>query len=121
MVSSDRKYHLFKRRFERLSKKEKPHEKQVLQSWTLTYTRAVRQRILRQKTAMAKMGTLLHYLYTQDTNEVARNTVFCDNESDKRAANCKHLHDASICQNDEESNDDQCDLKETSQRRILDW
>ena len=62
---------------------------------------------------MAKMGTLLHYLYTQDTHEVARNTVPYDNESDKRAANCEHLNDASISQNDEESNDDQCNLKET--------
>ena len=66
---------------------------------------------------MAKMGTLLHYLYTQDTHEVARNTVPYDNESDKRAANYEHLNDASISQNDEESNDDQCNLKETDEFR----
>ena len=61
------------------------------------------------------MGTLPHSLYTQDTREVARNAVPDDNESDKRAANCEHLNDTSIIQNDEESNDDQCNLKETDE------
>ena len=62
---------------------------------------------------MAKMGTLPHYLYTQNTHEVARNTDPYNNESDKRAANYDHLNYASISQNDEESNVDQCKLKET--------
>ena len=66
---------------------------------------------------MAKMGTLLHYLYTQDTHEVARNTVPDDNESDKRAANCEFLNDTSISENDEESNDDHFNLKETDEFR----
>ena len=57
---------------------------------------------------MVKMDTLPHYLYTQDTHEVARNTVPYDNESDKRAANCEHLNDASISQYEEEPNDDHC-------------
>ena len=61
------------------------------------------------------MGTLPHSLYTKDTREVARNAVPDDNESDKRAANCEHLNDTSIIQNDEESNDDQCNLKETDE------
>ena len=55
---------------------------------------------------MAKMGTLSHYLYTQDTHKVARNTVPYYNKSNKRAANCEHLNNASNSQNDEESNDD---------------
>ena len=54
-------------------------------------------------------------LYTQGIYEVARNTVSYNNESDKRAANCDHLNDASNSQNDEESNDDQCKLKETDE------
>ena len=69
-----------------------------------------------QGTAVAKMDTLPHYLYTQDTHEVAKNTVPYDNESDKRAANCEHLNSQNrtlISQNDEESNDDHCNLKET--------
>ena len=98
-----------------LPKKKSPtkiiqNEQQALQSWALAYTRAVRQRNVRQETTMAKMGTLPHYLYTQDTHEVPYN-----NESDKRAANCEHLNDASISQNDEESNADQCSLKETDE------
>ena len=76
-------------------------------------TRAVNQRTARQETTMAKIGTLLHYLYTQYTHEVAGNTVPYDNKSNKRAANCEHLNDASNSQNDEESNDDQCNLKQT--------
>ena len=65
---------------------------------------------------MAEMGTLPHYSHTQDTqdtHENTRNTVPYDNESGKRVANCEHLNDASISQNDEESNNDQCNLKET--------
>ena len=92
------------------------NEKQELQSWALTCTRAVSQRTLRQETTMAEMGTLPHYSYTQDTqdtHENTRNTVPYDNESSKRVANCEHLNDASISQNDEESNNDQCNLKET--------
>ena len=59
------------------------------------------------------MGTLPHYLYTQGTHEIARNTVPYNNASDKRVANCDHLIGASISQNDEELNDNQCKLKET--------
>ena len=71
----------------------------------MTYTRAVHQSTVMQETAMAKRGTLPHYLYTEDTHEVATNTVPYNNESDKRAANCEHLTDASLSQNDEESSD----------------
>ena len=61
------------------------------------------------------MDTLPHYLHTQDTHEVARNTVPHNNQSDKRAANCDHLHDTSVSQNDKVSNNDQCKLKETDE------
>ena len=88
------------------------NKQQALQSWALTYTRAVRRRTVKQETTMAKMGTLPHYLYAQDTHEVARNTFNYNNEIDKRTANCEHLNDASISQNNEESNDDQCNLEE---------
>ena len=91
------------------------NEQQALQSWALTYTTTVRQGAVRQETTMAKMGTLPHYLYTKGTHEVARNTVSYNNESDKRVANCDHLNDASISQNDKESDVNQCKLKETDE------
>ena len=105
------------------STKINQNEQQALQNWDLTYNRDVCQRTVRQETTMAKMDTLQHYLYTQDTHKVARNTVPHNKESDKRAANCEHLNDVSINQNDEESNDDQCILKEkvTLIRKIVDW
>ena len=103
-----------------LLKKKSPtnitqNEQQVLKSWTLTYTRAVRQRTVRQETTVEKMGTLPHYLDTQDTHKVARNTVPYNNENDKRASTCDLLNDASNSQNDEESNVDQCKFKETDE------
>ena len=105
-----------------LPKKKSPtkitqNEQQALQGWALTYTRTVRLRTVRQETTMAKMGTLPHYFYAQDTHEVARNTVPYNNVSDKIAANFEPLNDASISPNDEESNDDQCNLKETDEFR----
>ena len=123
MVSTDSKYYLFKHVLKDLPKKQNltkitQNKQQASQSWALTYTRAVRQRTVMQGTAVAKMDTLPHYLYTQDTHEVAKNTVPYDNESDKRAANCEHLNSQNrtfISQNDEESNDDQCNLKETDE------
>ena len=73
---------------------------------------------------MAIMSTLPH-THIQDPHEVARNKVLYDNESGKIAANCEHL---TMRQNDEESNDDHCNLKEadefceeSSKRRILHW
>ena len=36
-------------------------------------------------------------------------------KSDKRAANCEYLNDASISQNDQKSNDDQWNLRETNE------
>ena len=103
------------------------NEQQPLQSWALTYTRAVLQRTVRQETTMAIISTLPH-THIQDTHEVARNKVLYDNERGKIAASCEHLNNASISQNDEESNDDHCNLKEadefceeSSKRRILHW
>ena len=103
-----------------LPKKKNPtkitqNEQQALHSWPVTYTRAVRQSTVKQETTMAKMGTLPHYLSTQNTHEVATNTVPYNNENDKRAANCEHLTDAYISQNDEESSDGRCNLKETDE------
>ena len=37
---------------------------EILQTWANSYTRAARQRTVRQETTMAMMGTLPHYLYT---------------------------------------------------------
>ena len=92
------------------------NEQQALQSWALTYTRAVLQRTVRQETTMAIISTLPHThiqdTHIQHTHEVARNKVLYDNESGKIAASCEHLNNASISQNDEESNDDHCNLKE---------
>ena len=83
-----------------LLKKKSPtniiqNEQQALKSWTLTYTRAVRQRTVRQETTVEKMGTLPNYLDTQDTHKVARNTVPYNNENDKRPSTCDLLNDAS--------------------------
>ena len=49
------------------------HE-ETLRTWANTYTRAVRQRTVRQETTIAKTGTLPHYLYTAKISEVAETT-----------------------------------------------
>eukprot|EP00111_Clytia_hemisphaerica_P017220 TCONS_00050955-protein len=43
----------------------------LLRDWAANYTRAVRQRTVRQETTMAKTGTLPHYCYTKSLIEVA--------------------------------------------------
>ena len=39
-------------------------DEETSRTWANTYTRAVRQRTVRQETIMANTGTLLHFLYT---------------------------------------------------------
>ena len=52
-------------------------DEDTLRTWANTYTRAVRQRTVRQETTMAKTGTLPHYLYTGKISEVAETTEDC--------------------------------------------
>ena len=49
-------------------------DKEKLRTWADSYTRAVRQRTVRQETTMAKTGTLLHYLYSNKIIEVPETT-----------------------------------------------
>ena len=49
-------------------------DEDTLRTWANTYTRAVRQRTVRQETTMAKTGTLPHDLYTAKIIEVAETT-----------------------------------------------
>ena len=53
----------------------KEKEAMLIKDWASTYTRAVRQRTVRQETTMAKMGTLPHYLYSLDRNKQAKQTI----------------------------------------------
>ena len=46
-------------------------DEETLRTWVNPYTRAVRQRTVRQETTMAKTGTLPHYLYTAKISEEA--------------------------------------------------
>ena len=45
-----------------------------LRTWPYTYTRAVRQQTVHQKTTMANTGTLRHYLYSNKISEIAKTT-----------------------------------------------
>ena len=49
-------------------------DEETSRTWANTYTRAVRQRTVRQETTMAKTWTLPHYLYTAKISEVAEIT-----------------------------------------------
>jgi len=49
-------------------------EEEKLRVWADSYTRAVRQRSVRQETTMAKCGTLPTYLYTDKVDEMAEAT-----------------------------------------------
>ena len=52
----------------------KSNEEKLI-SWAESYTRAVRQRTVRQETTMAKSGTLPHYLYADSIDEMAKATA----------------------------------------------
>ena len=47
---------------------------ELLQDWSLTYTRSVRQTTNRQLTTMAKMGTMPDYLYSGIAQDMAEST-----------------------------------------------
>ena len=49
-------------------------DEETLRTWSNTYTRAVRERTVRQETTMARAGRLLHYLYAAKISEVPETT-----------------------------------------------
>lgn len=88
-------------------------DQEKLQTWANSYTRAVRQRTVRQETTMAKMGTLPHYLYSNSISKVvdgapslqrAGNTCDHENNSEKLCYEEQDQFEASS--SDESSNDD---------------
>eukprot|EP00111_Clytia_hemisphaerica_P014073 TCONS_00041423-protein len=59
-----------------LPTKIEKRDEETLQNWATNYTRAVRQRTVRQETTMCKMGTMPHYVYTtSEIEETAKQTV----------------------------------------------
>ena len=86
-------------------------DQEALQNWALTYTRAVRQRTVRQETTMAKMGTLPHYLYTQDTQEIARSIVPYYNQHKENSEHNRNQQNVSPGENHEGLTNDQKELE----------
>ena len=86
----------------------KSHEEK-LRVWANSYTRAVRQRTVRQETTMAKSGTLPHYLYSTKISEVADTTKSFSasnkNQDDPSATKSQNDPSANISQNISDSNE----------------
>ena len=87
------------------------NKEELLQTWAYTYTRAVRQRTVRQETTMAKMGTLPHYIYSSRINEVIEATEEYNIENHTKPQS------SHVSQNNEQTPAEQSDQEQCEENR----